>query len=370
MADKGRAAVYTECGKPMEIREYTVPEPEPGAVLIKTTRANICGSDLHMWRGDLNLTMLGAPLPAIIGHEMMGKVAKLGDGVETDSAGEPLAVGDRVVPRYFRPCGHCRACMRGYDEACPMAALGVVCSVDEHPHFTGMYAEYYYAHPNQTVLKVPDNVTDDMAAPANCALSQVLYGLRKVNLTFGETVAIQGAGGLGLYATALAKDMGASKVIVIDGIDERLELARAFGADELIDIRELQTPVERWLKVREMTNGWGADVVAELVGFPHVVQECLDMLGNGGRYLEIGNVSPMMTCEIDPAATLVMTNKSIYGVNFYPAWALKDALNFLSRAKDRYPFDKVLSHSYSLDEINQAFENQDKGHVSRSTIIP
>ena len=369
MVDKGRAAVYTEFGKPMEIREYPVPEPEPGAILIKVSRANICGSDLHMWRGDLNLSAVGAPLPAIIGHEMMGTVAKLGEGVTTDSASQPLAVGDRVVQRYFTPCGHCRACIMGNDPACPTAAFASVSPVEEFPHFTGVYAEYYYARPNQTVFKVPDNVTDDMAAPANCALSQVIYGLERVEFGFGETIAIQGAGGLGLYATAVAKDMGASKIIVIDGIDERLELAKAFGADELIDIREVTTPVERWLKVKQLTDGWGADVVAELVGFPHVIPEGIDMLGNGGRYLEIGNVSFGLTYEAEPLK-LTIYNRSMVGVNLYPARALKKALDFLSRAKDRYPFDKVISHSYPLEEINQAFENQDKGHVSRSTIIP
>ncbi len=369
MAEKGRAAVYTGFGQPMEIREYPVPEPEPGAILVKVTRANICGSDLHMWRGDVNLTALGAPLPAIIGHEMTGTVAKLGDGVLTDSAGQPLAVGDRVVHRYFYPCGRCRACMRGNDPACPMAPLAMVSPVDEFPHFTGVYADYHYLPPNHTVFKVPDDVTDDMVAPANCALSQVIYGLERVGFGFGETIAIQGAGGLGIYATAVAKDMGAEKVIVIDGVDERLELAKAFGADELIDMREVTTPTERWLKVRELTGGWGADVVAELVGFPHVIPEGVDMLGNGGRYLEIGNISPMMTYEADPS-TLVMSNKSIVGVMLYPAEALKKALDFLSRAKDKYPFDKIISRSYPLEEINEAFENQDKGHVSRSTIVP
>ena len=159
--------------------------------------------------------------------------------------------------------------------------------------------------------------------------------------------------------------------VVIATDDSRIaEAAKAFGADELIDIREITNPVERWLKVRELTDGWGADVVAELVGFPSVVAEGLDMLGNGGRYLEIGNISPMMTCEIDPAITLVINNKSIHGVMFYPANTLKKALDFLSRARDRYPFDKILSCSYALEDINEAFENQDKGHISRSTIIP
>ncbi len=369
MVEKGRAAVYKEFGQPMEIKEYPVPEPEPGAILIKVSRANICGSDLHQWRGDLNLTALGAPLPAILGHEMTGTVAKLGEGVLTDSAGEPLAVGDRVVYRYFRPCGHCRACLRGEDAACPIAPLAVVSPCEEPPHFLGGFADYYYLRPNQTVLKVPDDLTDDMVAPANCALSQVIYGLERVGFSFGETIAIQGAGGLGIYATAVAKDMGAEKVIVIDGIDERLELAKAFGADELIDIREIKTPTERWLKVKELTGGWGADVVAELVGFPHVIPEGIDMLGNGGRYLEIGNVSFGLTYEAEPCR-LVIYNRSIIGVSQYPASSLQKALDFLSRAKDKYPFDKILARSYPLEEVERAFEDQEKGLVTRATIVP
>jgi threonine dehydrogenase-like Zn-dependent dehydrogenase len=162
--------------------------------------------------------------------------------------------------------------------------------------------------------------------------------------------------------------MGAKKVIVIDGVDERLELAKAFGADELIDMRELKTPAERMLRVRELTNGWGANIVAELVGFPHIVAEGLDLLGNCGRYLEIGNISPLKTFEFDPSG-IVLNNKSIFGVMLYPPPTLKKALDFLSRAKDKYPFDKILSHSYPLEEINEAFAEQDRGHVSRSSIV-
>ena len=368
MVEKARAAVYYGLGKPMEIKEYPVPEPEPGAALVKVRRANICGSDLHMWRGDVDLATLGQPLPVILGHEMTGTIAKLGEGVSTDSAGQPLAVGDRVVYPYFIPCGRCRACLAGHTAACSTAQLGVVNLCEPYPHFLGAFAEYYYLRPNQSVFKVPDNVSDDLAAPANCALSEIIHSLERARFTLGETIAIQGAGGLGIYATAVAKEMGAAKVIVIDGVDERLELARAFGADELIDMRELQTPVERMLRVKELTGGWGADVVAELVGYPRVIPEGVDMLGNGGRYLEIGNVSPLATFEFDPSA-LVINNKSILGISLYNASALKKALDFLSRAKDRYPFERILARSYPLEEINEAFENQDKGHVSRSTIV-
>ena len=367
MADKGRAAVYRGLGKPIEIMEYPVPEPEPGAILIKVTMATICGSDLHMWRGDLDLAALGAPMPVILGHEMTGKVAKLGEGVLTDSAGQPLAVGDRVAYRYYYPCGRCPACLKGNDVACPMCLLYMI-TCAEPPHFNGAYADYYYLRPNHTVFKVPDDVSDEMVAPANCALSEVMYGLEKVGLSFGETVVIQGAGGLGINATAVAKDMGADRVIVIDGITERLELARAFGADELIDMREYKTPAERVQRVRELTGGWGADVVAELVGFPRVIPEGLEMVCNGGRYLEIGNISMGTTFETDPAL-LVMGSKSIFAVALYRAETLKKAIDFLSRAKGKYPFDKILARSYPLEELEKAFEEQDKGLVSRSAIV-
>jgi D-arabinose 1-dehydrogenase-like Zn-dependent alcohol dehydrogenase len=369
MVEKGRAAIYRGLGQPMEIKEYPVPEPERGAILIKVSRANICGSDLHQWRGDIDLAALGAPLPAILGHEMIGTVAKLGEGILSDSAGQPLAVGDRVVHRYFSTCGRCRACLKGHDSACPIAPLTYMGPCEQPPHFFGAFAEYLYLRPNYTVFKVPENLTDEMAAPANCALSQVIYGLEKVDFSFGETIVIQGAGGLGIYATAVAREMGAEKIIIIDGIEERLKLAEAFGADEVIDFRGLKTPIERVMKVKELTGGWGADVVAELVGFPQVIPEGIDMLGNGGRYLEMGNINFGMTYEADPSK-IVTANKSIVGVMLYEPCVLKKALDFLNRAKDKYPFDKILSRSYHLEEINRAFEEQDKGLVTRSTIIP
>jgi D-arabinose 1-dehydrogenase-like Zn-dependent alcohol dehydrogenase len=137
MVEKARAAIFKGSGQPMQIVEYPVPEPEPGAILVKVTMATICGSDLHQWRGDIDLAASGRLLPAIIGHEMTGKVARLGEGVSTDSAGEPLAVGDRVVYRYFKPCGRCPACLRGEDAACPVN-LRYIIPVEVPPHFTGL----------------------------------------------------------------------------------------------------------------------------------------------------------------------------------------------------------------------------------------
>jgi D-arabinose 1-dehydrogenase-like Zn-dependent alcohol dehydrogenase len=367
MTEMGRAAVFTTLGQPLEIKEYPVSDPEPGAILVKLTLANICGSDLHMWRGDIDLGALGAPLPTILGHEMTGTVAKLGKGVTTDSAGQPLAEGDRVIYRYFIPCGRCAPCLRGEEAAC-FANLMYISPVEPPPHFLGAYADYYYVRPNQTIVKVPDELSDEMVSPVNCALSQVIYGLQKVKLGFGETVVIQGAGGLGIYATAVAREMGAHRIIVIDGITERLELAKAFGADDVIDMREHKTPEERIGRVMELTGFQGANVVAELAGVPAALPEGIIMLGSGGRCLEIGNISPGRTIEIDPSA-LVMGSKTVHGVVVYSADTLKKALDFLCRTRHKYPFDKILSRRYPLEDINQAFEDQDKGLVSRSAIV-
>ncbi len=367
MTEMGRAAVYTGLGQPLEIKEYPVPDPEPGAIVVKLTLANICGSDLHMWRGDIDLGALGAPLPTILGHEMTGTVDKLGQGVTTDSAGQPLAEGDRVIYQYFVPCGRCVCCLRGEETAC-VANLMYMCPVDPPPHFLGAYADYYYVRPNQTVLKVPDDLSDEMVAPVNCALSEVIFGLEKVRFGFGETIVIQGAGGLGIYATAVAREMGADRIIVIEGIDERIELVKSFGADEIIDMKQYSTPEDRIGRVLELTGFQGTNVVAELAGVPAALPEGVNMLGQGGRCLEIGNISPGHTTEIDPAL-LVMGSKTIYGVTFYNAAALKKALDFLSRTKNKYPFEKILSRKYPLEEINQAFEDQDKGLVSRSAIV-
>lgn len=368
MGEKGRAAIYHGLGKPMEIVEYPVIDPEPQTILVKITRANICGSDLHMWRGDMDLAAMGMPMPLILGHEMTGVVAKLGKGISTDSAGEKLKEGDRVVYPYFYPCGRCRACLNNNEAACAKNGFYMMTS-EKTPHFTGAYADYYFLRPGHVVFKVPDDLPDDIIAPINCALSEMIYGLDRVGLKFGETIVIQGAGGLGIYASAVAREMGAHRIIIIDRIEERLNLAKKFGVDHVIDMNVYKTPKERSKKVRELTGGNGADVVAELVGIPQALSEGLMMLGIGGRMLEIGNISPGKYVETDPAM-LVMKSITLFSLIYYNRIALKKAIDFLSRTKARYPFNQIISNTYSLEEIEKAFEDQDKGLVSRATIIP
>jgi D-arabinose 1-dehydrogenase-like Zn-dependent alcohol dehydrogenase len=353
----------------MEIKEYPVGEPEPGGMVIKMSIANVCGSDLHQWRGEFDLQRFGRPYPQILGHEMTGTIHQLGEGLTRDTAGQPLHVGDRVVWRYFYPCGACRACLKRISRACPNARSYLTNSSDVAPHFYGAFGDYYFIRPRADVFKVPDELTDAMVAGANCALSQVVGGMQLVGLKLGENVVIQGAGGLGVYATAIAREMGAGQVIVIDSIPERLQLARGFGADELIDIEEFPDSDARVRRVLELTDNWGADVVAELVGHPRVSNEGLRMVGRTGRYLEIGNINPGLTYELDPSQ-LIFGNKTMYGMIYYEAEHLRQGLELMRRTRDKYPWDRVVSHTFPLEQINEAFAAADQGRVTRAALVP
>lgn len=352
----------------MELREYRVPEPEPGALVLRTRLANVCGSDLHQWRGEFDVAAFGRPYPQILGHEMTGEVHALGSGIATDTAGAPLQVGDRVVFRYFYPCGRCRACLRGITRACPTARSYLLRSCDEPPHFTGAFGDYYYVFPGAAVFRVPDELSDAAVAGINCGVSQVVGGLQLAGVRVGDAVVIQGAGGLGVYASAVAREMGARLVVVLDAIPERLRLARAFGADEVIDV-SATSPEERARRVVELAGGWGADVVVEVVGHPRVVNEGLRMLGRTGRYLEIGNINPGLTYELDPSL-LVFRNITMFGMVYYEAEHLRQALDLVRRTRDRYPWESVVSHTFPLERVNEAFVQADRGAVTRAAIVP
>jgi D-arabinose 1-dehydrogenase-like Zn-dependent alcohol dehydrogenase len=151
---KGRLAVMTKFSADFDIREYTVPEVEPDAALVRITRGGICGSDLHIWRGELQ-DLIGAPdRGQTFGHEMCGVIERLGRNVTTDSTGAPLKEGDRVTYCYFYPCGRCPACLDGHRAACPNKRRGTRYA-DDPPHFVGSYGEYYYLRPGHFVYRVP-----------------------------------------------------------------------------------------------------------------------------------------------------------------------------------------------------------------------
>jgi D-arabinose 1-dehydrogenase-like Zn-dependent alcohol dehydrogenase len=351
--------------KQVQIKEFDLPEVKPGAVLTAVIRSNLCGSELHIWKGHHPVIKKG-----VLGHEMIGKIYKLGEGVETDYAGQKVAEGDRVLPVYYLTCLKCSYCLRGDFNLCKNAYAYWKEPPENPPHFTGTFATHYYIQPNQYFYKVPDSVPSGVAAGANCGLSQVIFGFEKGRLRNGETVVIQGAGGLGLYASAVAKEKGA-KVIIIDVIEQRLEAARSFGADYIINNNELDTVEARVNKALELTSGEGADVVLEVAGVPQAFAEGLQMVRPAGRYISIGNVNLSKEFEVSvPPGLITRKSCEIYGLVRYNPWYLYEALKFLERNHEKYPFDKLTDKEYSLEEVQQMFLKAEAREVTRAALVP
>src|SRR5437899_2789331 len=200
---QGRIAVLKAYGGEFELREYPVPDPEPGAILIRLSRAGVCGSDLHIWRGEMKEIYGPLPRDLTFGHEMCGRVARLGTGVSVDSSGQPLHEGDRVAFVYFFPCGRCPVCLRGEMGSCPRKGRANRVA-GTPPYFNNAYGDYYYLRPGAAVFRIPDEISDDIATPANCALAHLLSGLTRPGLRQGATPVIQGAGGRGPRARQCA----------------------------------------------------------------------------------------------------------------------------------------------------------------------
>src|SRR5262245_61366975 len=353
----GRVAVLKAYGGDFELREYPVPDPEPGAVLVRLTRAGVCGSDLHIWRGEMKAVYGATPKDLTFGHEMCGRVARLGAGVTVDSGGQPLREGDRVSLVYFFPCGRCPVCLRDEMGSCPRKGRANRVA-GTPPYFNNAYGDYYYLRPGGFLFRVPDALSDDVVTPANCALAQVIYGLARAGLRPGDTLVVQGAGGLGLNAVAVARDMGAHRVIVLDRVASRLELARAFGADHALSLEDLPAAERRIEAVLDLTGGFGADVVADFVGYPEVVPEGLRMLRGGGCYLEVGSIAPGNVFSYD-ATALVRGSARLVATSNYSPWALAQALAFLRRSLGRFPVARLGSHVSRLARIGAAFREAD-----------
>ncbi len=364
---RGRAAVTTGESGRMEVREFEVRPPGPDEILVRIRMATICGSDLHMWRQEVPWFQRH---PGIQGHEMVGEVHLLGTNRKTDSLGRPLRPGDRVAYAYFLPCGECACCLSG-TTGCPHRYRTRSPYTAEERPFLGAFADYYYLLPGQWVFKVPESLTDAVVAPTNCALAQVVWGLHRIGIWLSDTVVVQGCGGLGLYTIAVARDMGAARVIGIDAVPERLELARAFGADDVLNVRDFPERAQRVEAVRALTDGELADVCVEVVGIPAVVQEGLEFLRAGGRYLWMGNIVPEAKAEIVPHDA-VRRPKQILGVLTYERWAIPRSLLWLERAQKRYPFERLVSERFPLERVNEAFGRADwlagQGRVGRVAI--
>ena len=363
----GKVIMFMGVGKPFQMFEYPVPTKiEPGAILMKTRLATICGSDMHSWMGDRPF-----PVPSVMGHEFVGEIVELGEGIDKDTAGKSLSVGDRIILDYLWSCGICYYCKQ---KQLPMKCLklykyGHVKS-DVAPYFHGGCGEYVYVRPGTKVFKVPEDMADEEAAPLMCAAATITANLDKVGLEFQDKVVVFGAGMVGLNAIAMSKGWGAAKVIAIDIVDERLEAAKKFGVDVAISSKELSDD-ELIKEVRDLTDGFGPDLVMECTGTPETISLGIKMLRIGGRLANVGCVYPGAKITID-ASDVVLKILTITGLHNYEAKHLGWALDYVYATRSKYPWKEIIGPFFPLtvDGVTGAFKALQERTAVRPAIVP
>lgn len=260
-----KAVRLTAIGQPLALQEIPEPSVGPGDVLVRIKAAGICHSDAH-YRAGVSST---GPLPQTLGHEIAGVVEAVGAGVTR------VRPGDRVCLHYLVTCGQCHHCNRGQEQFCVQGQmLG--------KHRDGGYAELI-AVPERGVVHLPDEIPFEQGAIMMCSSATSFHALRKGRLAAGETVAVFGAGGLGMSAIQLARGLGALAVYAVDINPAKLALAERFGAVPVDASRS--DPVA---EVKRLTGGRGVDVALELIGLPATMRQAVQALGIQGRAVLAG----------------------------------------------------------------------------------
>ena len=353
-------------GDPVRIEDVPVPaELEAGAILVRIEMCSVCGTDVHLWQGSLSTKV---ELPVILGHEMVGRIVKMGSGPERDTVGQPLRVGDRVTWAHTS-CNSCFFCTVAQEPTlCQNARRYMYERMDRFPFLFGGFAEYGYVLAEAGRVRVPDDIPNEFASLSSCALRSVMNAVDVLDgIGTSEVVVIQGAGPLGLLATAVARVAGARRVITIGAPDARLAIAQEFGADEILSV-EKTSAEERTARVRDVTGGRGADIVMEFTGHPQAFNEGLDLIRRGGRYVVVGQLGSGTT-TFRPAL-IVSKQLKILGSLSGRAKAYWKALDFLSAHKNTIPFGRMISSHYRLEEVNTALERMKRFEEIKPVIEP
>jgi threonine dehydrogenase-like Zn-dependent dehydrogenase len=361
------AAVLREFGQALDLAVVDIPALESGTALVDVVMAGLCGTDVHLQDGRLAI-----PLPVIPGHEAVGRIAALGEGLERDATGTPLALGDLVGWASSIPCGRCRACVQHLQHSlCPSRTVyGINQSVDAWPHASGAWAERIYLQRGTTVVKLPDSVSPLDVIALGCAGPTAVHGvvgLLKVGV--GESVVVQGAGPVGLASAMLAKLAGARTVVVIGAPAFRLEAALAMGAaDHVVDIQLAPDPGARQRLVRSLFGNEDPDVVVEATGVPAAVVEGIDLCRAGGRYLILGQYTDHGPVPLNPH---FVTRKQLTVLG---SWAFTGAdylayVELLPALIQRFD-PATLVTTFPLEHANVALDKMRTGQVVKPVIVP
>ena len=377
---KVRAAVMEKPGR-IALHEFAMPDPKPGAVVMKVRFSGICGTDKHTFRGE-SKQYAGTPherdltYPLICGHENVGEVVALG-GQVLDSEGRALKIGDRIVPAANIACGACHFCRNNYPYyMCEnMQDYGNSLHCGEPPHLFGGWAEYMYLLPGTLIFRVPDDLPDHVAVLTE--IMSVTHGVETAQSLLGviggsrfaQSVAVLGTGPLGLCHLIKAKLLGASKLIATDRFPSRLRLAEAFGATLTMPVDETERD-ERIARARDHCGGIGPDIVLDCSGFPETFVEAIRMVRVGGVVVEAGTFVDMGPVAINPNADICTKNVSIIGVGGETATSYLPSMRLMAANLTRLPFDRFVSHRMPLERAHEALELAQTDSAMKIVLAP
>ena len=357
-----KAAVFREVGKPLEVEEVEISKPGPREVLIRTAAAGVCHSDLHFVEG-----LYPAVTPMVLGHESAGIVEEVGANVTY------VKPGDHVITCLSVFCGHCEMCLTGHLSLCanPETRRGH----EEEPRLAknsqpvqqfadlSSFAEQMLVH-EHAIVKIIEDMPLDRAALIGCG---VTTGVGSVFHTAavepGSTVAVIGCGGVGLSCINGAELAGAGRIIAIDTIETKLDMAKIFGATDVVNASDVNPVGE----VRELTGG-GVQYSFEAIGLKQTAEQAFSMLRPGGTATIIGMIPIGVKIELTGAAFL--QEKKIQGSMMGSNRFRVDMPRFIDfYLAGKLHLDEMVSKRIELSQVNEAFTDMKSGSVARSVII-
>jgi Zn-dependent alcohol dehydrogenase len=361
-----KAAICYEPNAPLKVEEVTLDEPQANEVLVKLVATGICHSDLHFMKGEMP-----QPMPVVMGHEGAGIVEKVGAGVTT------LQPGDHVIFMVSFSCGKCRFCVEGRPTRCvenlPIMSMATLPGGgkrlrkgdQELHHLFGLacFAEYAVVH-ERSAVKIRDDAPFEVICLLGCGVSSGLgAAINTAGVRPSESVVIYGCGGVGLSAVMGSKLAGAGMLIAVDTLDRKLEKAKELGADYVINASQ----EDAMAKVLELTAG-GADHALECIGNVNVMAQAFGSIHSGGKFIVVG-MAPLGT-TLNIATYEFLLGKTIIGCVQGDIKASVDIPTYVDLYMDgKLPIDKLITESYSLDDINVAFAALEKGEIIRSVVL-
>jgi succinate semialdehyde reductase (NADPH) len=363
------AAVLDSAPGALRIEQIPVPEPRDGEILVRVDACGVCHTDLHIMKGEVAF-----PLPAVLGHEISGTVARLGPGVPGPPPGTP------VVSAFVMPCGHCSPCSAGRDDLCDnffgMNRLrGVLYDgtsrlrrADGSP--ISMYsmaglAEYAVV-PATDVFPLPAELPVLESAVLGCAVFTAYGAVRHAaDLRGGERIAIVAAGGVGLSIIQVARAFGASQIVAIDVGDDRLEMARRLGATDVVN----GTAEDAVKRVRELTDGRGVDVAFEALGRPETFAQAFEIIRDGGRMVAVGIAAGKTAASVEITRLVRRGLRIIGSFGARTRTDMPEVLRLAARGAFRP--EHLVTRRFALRDADAAYQALAKSEiVGRAIITP